>query len=259
MYAVVALGGDVKKFISRWRWNYRYKHKEVDWAVLAEQSISNGVAVVFNSSLLGLFGALKVSEIATGLGFTARIYWLDVFYSPDTFFEEELREYAYMGATGKDIERVVKGRLSSRLPETFSIVREDRVYGFGAYALSGKELKPAVTSWRSNVKTKLSKDMREYILIEVSHGRDFLVVFRGSLLSLLFISKLEKIFKRRVRATRFYKGTLIKDTESHIEKKLREKIEKIPPHLFYDIKRILIKRKLPLGKQRKEIIEAMQY
>lgn len=259
MYVVVALGGDVVKLIGRWRKNYRYKHREVDWAVLAEKSLPNGSVAVFNDSLMGLFGALKLSEIAMGLGFETRIYWLDTFYSIETFLEEESKDYAFMGATGKDIERVVKGRLSSRLPETFSIVREDRVYGFGAYALSGKELKPAVTSWRSNVKTKLSKDMREHILIEVSRGRDFLVVFRGSFLSLLFISKLEKIFKRRVRATRFYKGTLIKDTESHIEKKLREKIEKIPPHLFYDIKRILIKRKLPRGKEREEIIEAMRY
>ncbi len=260
MYVVVISGsGDVKKFISKWRWNYRYRHREVDWAVFAEQSISNGVAVVFNSSFLGLFGALKVSEIAMGLGFTARIYWLDVFYSPDSFFEEELREYAYMGATGKDIERVVKGRLSSRLPEVFSMVREDRVYGFGAYTLGDRELKLAVTSWRSNVKARLPESMRGHVLLEAFRSKEFIVLLKGSLLSLLFISRLEKIFRRKAWSTRFYRGTLIEDAEKHIDEKLREKIEKIPPHLVHDIRKALVKRRLPKGKQRKEIIEAMQY
>jgi len=255
VYVVVISGsGDVKKFISRWRWNYRYRHKEVDWVVFAEQSISNGVAVVFNSSLLGLFGALKVSEIAMGLGFETRTYWLDVFYSPDVFFEEELREYAYMGATGKDIERVVKGRLSSRLPEVFSMVREDRVYGFGAYTLSDGGLKPAVMSWRSNVKARLSRTMKEHVLLEVFRSKEFLVVLKGSLLSLLLISKLEKIFRRRARSIRFYRGTIVKDIEGHIDKKLKEKIEKIPPHLVYDVRKALIERRLP---RRKEIIEVM--
>ncbi|OYT52053.1 MAG: hypothetical protein B6U73_00480 [Desulfurococcales archaeon ex4484_204] len=172
---------------------------------------------------LGVYTEATLSEgVATSLGLTARIYWLDVFYSPDTFFEEELREYAYMGATEKNIERVVKGRLSSRLPEVFLTDRHDRVYGFGAYALKNEALKPAVTSWRSNVKAKLPKNMRKHILLEASRAREFLVVLSGSLLSPLLISKLEKIFKRKIRNTRFYKGTIINDTVRYIDEKLRE-------------------------------------
>ena len=86
----------------------------------------------------------------------------------------------------------------------------------------------------------------------------YLLVIRRSLLGLWIVLKLEDLCRKHGVSIHVHESNSVIIDEEYIDRIIKEKLEKIPPHLLYHIKKALIERRLPRGKNKEEVIEAMK-
>ena len=117
-----------------------------------------------------------------------------------------------------------------------------------------------IEDWRKHVRYSLPEEIRKEIIAEKQvKSWYYIIVMYKSLASLFIIRRLEALAKKHRVKIDVYETKAVIIDESYIDEKLREKVEKIPPHLVHDIRKALVERRLPRGKQRKEILETMRY
>ena len=132
-------------------------------------------------------------------------------------------------------------------------------YVVEVFSLDESRVKSFVDDWQKHVKYSLPKEIKGEVRVESRVGiYMYLLVVRKSLLGLLIVLKLADLSRKHgVSINTYEAGTVVIDG-GYIDKMIRERLDKILPHLIYTIRESLLKRKLPRGKLREEVIKAMK-